>query len=115
MTLGHAAFFGVGAYAVARRTSEIGIRMALGAERGRVTAMILRGSLLQAALGLAIGVPIALECVRFVESQLYEIKGIDTAVLSTSVLTLIFAASMAGWIPARRAVSIDPARALRTE
>lgn len=107
--------YGVTAYAVARRTSEIGIRMALGAERGRVTAMILRGSLLQATLGLAIGVPIAWECVRFVESQLYEIKRIDTAVLLTSVLTLVFAASMAGLIPARRAASIDPATALRTE
>ena len=107
--------YGVSAYAVARRTSEIGIRMALGAERGKVTVMILRGSLSQATLGLAIGVPIAWECVRFVESQLYEIKGIDTGVLSISVLTLIFAASMAGWIPARRAASIDPARALRSE
>ena len=107
--------YGVSAYAVARRTSEIGIRMALGAERSRVTAMILRSSLLQAALGLAIGIPIAWECVRFVESQLYEIKRIDGTVLSLSVLSLIFAASMAGWIPARRAASIDPAKALRTE
>jgi macrolide transport system ATP-binding/permease protein len=107
--------YGVSAYTVARRTPEIGIRMALGAERGKVTAMILREALIQATLGLALGIPIAWLCVRFVESQLYEIKGIDAVVLSTSVLTLVIAASMAGLIPARRAASIDPARALRTE
>jgi macrolide transport system ATP-binding/permease protein len=107
--------YGVSAYTVARRTSEIGIRMALGAERARVTAVILRATLVQAAIGLAIGVPIAWLCVRFVESQLYEIKGIDVAVLATSVITLAAAAAMAGLIPARRAASIDPAKALRTE
>jgi predicted permease len=107
--------YGVSAYTVARRTSEIGIRMALGAERGKVTAMILHGALSQAVLGLAIGVPIAWLCVRFVESQLYEVKGINATVLVASVLTLVVAASMAGLIPARRAASVDPARALRTE
>lgn len=107
--------YGVSAYTVARRTSEIGIRMALGAERGKVTAMILRSALSQAALGLAIGVPIAWLCVRFVESQLYEIKGINAAVLLIAMLTLVLASSLAGLIPARRAASVDPARALRTE
>jgi ABC-type antimicrobial peptide transport system permease subunit len=107
--------YGVSAYTVARRTAEIGIRMALGAERGKVTTLVLRGAMIEAALGLVIGVPIAWLCVRFVESQLYEIKGIDMAVLLASVLTLIFSASMAGLIPARRAASIDPAKALRTE
>lgn len=107
--------YGVSAYTVARRTPEIGIRMALGAERRKVTAMILRGALIQAILGLAIGVPIAWLCARFVESQLYEIKGIDAAVLLTSIMTLVIAASMAGLIPARRAASVDPAKALRTE
>ncbi len=107
--------YGVSAYAVARRTAEIGIRMALGAERAKVTAMIMRGALIQAILGLMIGVPIAWLCVRFVKSQLYEVKGIDAAVLVTSVLTLVIAASLAGFIPARRAASIDPAKALRTE
>jgi macrolide transport system ATP-binding/permease protein len=107
--------YGVSSYAVARRTSEIGIRMALGAERAKVTAMIMRGAALQAALGLAIGLPIALLCVRFVETQLYEIKRVDTAVLLASILTLALAASMAAFIPARRAATIDPAKALRTE
>jgi predicted permease len=107
--------YGVTAYAVARRTSEIGIRMALGANRTGVIAMVMRGALLQAVLGLAIGIPGALLSMRFVESQLYEVKGMDNGVLVTSVLTLAVAACIAGLIPARRAASTDPAQALRTE
>lgn len=107
--------YGVNAYTVARRTSEIGIRMALGAERARVVAMMMRSVGLQLALGLAIGLPIAVGCVRFVQSQLYEIKKVDAAVLGAAILTLAVAASVAGLIPARRAASIDPAKALRTD
>jgi ABC-type antimicrobial peptide transport system permease subunit len=107
--------YGVSAYAVARRTAEIGIRMALGAERSKVTALILRGAVMQAILGLVIGLPIALICVRFVQAQLYEVTGVNAAVLSISILTLALAACFAGLIPARRAASIDPAKALRTE
>ena len=107
--------YGVSAYAVARRTSEIGIRMALGAERSKVTAMILRGALIQAALGLAIGVPIAWLCIRFVKPQLYEVKQIDVALLFTSILTLTVATFLAGLIPARRAAKVDPMVALRYE
>jgi macrolide transport system ATP-binding/permease protein len=107
--------YGVTAYGVARRTAEIGIRMALGAERGRVTGMVIRGALLQAVAGLVIGVPAALLCVRYIESQLYEIKSVDPGVLAGAVLTLVAASLLAGLIPARRAASIDPAQALRTE
>ena len=107
--------YGVTAYSVARRTSEIGIRMALGAERGGVIAMVMRGALIQTGLGLAIGIPTALVCVRFVKAQLYEIKGVDAGVLAVSIITLAVAASLAGLIPARRAASTDPAKALRTE
>jgi predicted permease len=107
--------YGVNAYTVARRTSEIGIRMALGAERSKVTAMIMRGAAIQAALGLAIGLPISWLCVRFVKAQLYEVRGIDSAVLLASILTLALAALMAAFLPARRAASIDPAKALRNE
>ena len=107
--------YGVSAYSVARRTSEIGISMALGAERGKVTAMVMRGAVMQAGLGLLIGIPIALLCVRFVQAQLYEIQKIDPIVMSTAIVTLAVAASFAGFIPARRAASIDPARALRNE
>ena len=101
--------YGVTAYTVARRASEIGIRMALGAERGAVTAMVMRDAVMQTTLGLAIGIPTALLCVRFVEAQLYEVKGTDAAVLLTSMLTLAMAASVAGLIPARRAASISGA------
>ncbi|HMD22104.1 MAG TPA: ABC transporter permease [Alloacidobacterium sp.] len=107
--------YGVTAYTVARRTSEIGIRMALGAERGGVIVMIMRAAVIQTALGLAIGVPVALVCVRFVKSQLYEITSVDARVLAGAVLTLALAACLAGLIPARRAASTDPAQALRTE
>jgi macrolide transport system ATP-binding/permease protein len=107
--------YGVTAYAVARRTSEIGIRMALGANRTGVIAMVMRGALIQAALGLAIGIPAALLSMRLIESQLYDVKGMDNGVLLTSVLTLAVAACLAGLVPARRAASTDPARALRTE
>jgi macrolide transport system ATP-binding/permease protein len=107
--------YGVTAYTVARRTSEIGIRMALGAKRVRVIAMVMRGAMLQAVLGLAIGISVALLCVHFVESQLYDMKGMDVGVLAASISTLILAASAAGLIAARRAASIDPAHALRAE
>ena len=107
--------YGVSAYSVARRTSEIGIRMALGAERGRIAMMIVRGALTQAGIGLAIGIPIALLSVRFVKSQLYEVAGVDSALLAAAVVILALSASIAGWIPARRAASIEPAQALRNE
>ncbi|HEX7159555.1 MAG TPA: ABC transporter permease [Edaphobacter sp.] len=107
--------YGVTAYTVVRRTSEIGIRMALGADRAGVIAMILRGAMIQAAIGLAIGVPVALLCVRFVKSQLYEISRVDVGVLAGAVVMLAAAACVAGLIPARRAASIDPVEALRTE
>jgi len=107
--------YGVTAYNVARRTSEIGIRMALGAERVSVTAMVMRAALVQAGIGLAIGVPAAVLCVHFFESQLYEIKGAHASVLSGSILVLLISASLAGLIPARRAAKVDPMVALRYE
>ena len=107
--------YGVTAFAVARRTSEIGIRMALGANRAGVIAMVMRGAMLQIAIGLAIGIPTALACVRFVEAQLFEVKNVGAGVLAIAILTLSAAACIAGIIPAQRAASIDPARALRTE
>jgi len=107
--------YGVTAYTVARQTSEIGIRMALGAERLRVIGMVMRGAIIQTVLGLAIGIPAAYFCVRYVEAQLYDIKGVDPIVLIIAIVTLVLAAFFAGLIPARRAASIDPARALRTD
>ncbi len=107
--------YGVTAYTVARRTSEIGIRMALGAERVEVIAMVMRGAIIQIMLGLAIGIPLTLVGVRFIKAQLYGIAGIDIQVLMGAILTLMVAASVAGLIPAQRAASTDPAQALRIE
>jgi macrolide transport system ATP-binding/permease protein len=107
--------YGVTAYTVARRTSEIGIRMALGAERRGVIAMVMRGAMIQTALGLGIGIPIALLCVHFVKTQLYEITNADSRVMMGAIVALCAAACIAGIIPARRAASTDPVRALRTE
>lgn len=107
--------YGVTAYAVGRRTSEIGIRMALGARRSSVVVMVMRGAILQAILGLAVGIPVALYCVQFVKSQLYDITSADPAVLAAAIAALAIAAAIAGFIPARRAARIDPMQALRIE
>jgi macrolide transport system ATP-binding/permease protein len=107
--------YGVTAYSVVRRTPEIGIRMALGAERRGVITMVMRGAIIQAAVGLAIGIPVAMLCVRFVKSQLYEITSTDFTVMAGAIVTMALAAFVAGIIPARRAASIDPVRALRAE
>jgi len=107
--------YGVTAYGVARRTSEIGIRMALGAERSGVVAMVLRSALLQTLVGLAIGIPVAFYGVTLVKSQLYELTTVSSGALVMAVGILLAAACAAGLIPARRAASVDPARALRAE
>lgn len=107
--------YGVTAYTVARRTSEIGIRMALGARRRGVVAMVMRGAMSQTVVGLAIGIPAAFACARFVRSQLFEIKGINIAVVLLAVLTLALASLLAGMIPARAAAATEPAQTLRAE
>lgn len=107
--------YGVTAYTVARRTSEIGIRMALGAARSQVIGMVMGSALGQMLIGLAIGLPVALLCVRFVKTQLYEVTGVDVSVMMTAILALAMASSLAGLIPARRAASTDPAQTLRSE
>jgi len=107
--------YGVTAYTVARRTPEIGIRMAVGAERANIIAMVMRGAFVQIVVGLIVGIPIAFVCVRFVKAQLYEITSASPIIVFGAILTLTLAAIVAGVIPARRAASIEPAEALRTE
>ena len=107
--------YGVTAYTAERRTPEIGIRMALGAERTEVVGLVMRGAMVQIAVGLAIGIPVALLSVRFVRSQLYEITSANFNVMTGAIFILALAAFVAGTIPAMRAASIDPVRALRTD
>jgi ABC-type antimicrobial peptide transport system permease subunit len=115
LLLASVGLYGVTSYTVARRTSEIGIRMALGAERLSVVGLILRSAMLQAGIGLALGIPVALFCVRYVKTQLYGIENANLAVMAGAIATLAVAAALAGLIPAQRAASTDPAQALRTE
>ena len=115
LVLAAVGLYGVTAYAVERRTSEIGVRMALGANRGNVIRLVLRGAFLQILIGLAIGIPISIGCSRLIANQLYQVKGWDPLVLSVSILALGICAFMASIIPAQRAASINPVKALRAE
>jgi predicted permease len=107
--------YGSVAYSVARRTGEIGIRMALGAESRRIVWMVLREVVTLAAVGLGIGLAAAYSLTRFVASYLFGMKPHDPLALSVSVLVLAAAAILAGYAPARRASRIDPMAALRHE
>jgi predicted permease len=107
--------YGVMSYFVARRTSEIGVRMALGATRSSVLALVLRGALWQILIGLGLGIPAALLAGHLMANQLYGVGGYDPVALVGATLVLGLCASAAGFIPARRAASIEPMQALRTE
>jgi macrolide transport system ATP-binding/permease protein len=107
--------YGTMSYNVARQVGEIGIRMALGAQRGAVVWMVLRRVLLLAAVGLAISVPASLGAFRLVRSLLFETQPNDPATLALAGVVLISAAILAGYAPARRASRIDPLAALRQE
>ena len=107
--------YGTMSYSVARQVGEIGIRMALGAQRGAVVWMVLRRVLILAAVGLAISVPAALFASRLVKSFLFETQPNDPGTLALAGAVLLSAAILAGYAPARRASRIDPLTALRNE
>jgi ABC-type antimicrobial peptide transport system permease subunit len=107
--------YGVMAYAVSRRTREIGLRMALGADRGAVLRMVLRGAAGMAAIGICLGVGLALALGRYVESQLYGVRGGDLLTLGGAAGVLLAVVVFSGWLPARRASRVDPMLALRYE
>jgi macrolide transport system ATP-binding/permease protein len=107
--------YGLMAYSVARRTNEIGIRIALGAERRRVIWMVLREVVAMAAVGLGIGLPTALGATRLVKSFLFQMKPNDPLALTLAASTLLVAAVLAGYVPAWRASKVDPWTALRDE
>jgi len=107
--------YGVAAYTVARRTSEIGLRLAIGAGTKQILFMVLRSAMAPVVLGLAIGIPVVLAAGHAIASQLYGLNSYDPLILGAAVAVLAISAALAAVIPARRATSIDPIRALRTE
>lgn len=107
--------YGVMAYNVEQRTSEIGVRMALGAERSNVIQMVLRGAFLQIGMGLLIGIPLAILAGRFMAEQLYGVSPADPLMLSIAAIALCAAAFLASWIPAGRAADVEPMTALRAD
>lgn len=115
LLLASVGLYGVTAYNIARRTGEIGIRMALGANRGNVVGMVLRGAFLPVCIGLCIGIPLAILCGRYLVHQLYGVGRFDPLVLGGAIVVLAVCALVAGILPARRAASIEPMEALRIE
>jgi predicted permease len=107
--------YGLLSYSVARRASEFGIRLALGARSHMLLWMILRECILLLVLGLALGVPVALSSTRILKSLLYELSPLDPTAISIAIVAVTVMTIAAAWLPARRATKIDPMRALRAE
>jgi ABC-type antimicrobial peptide transport system permease subunit len=107
--------FGVISYSVSRRTRELGIRVALGAEPGSVLGMILRQALVLTLIGIAVGVPCALATARLITHLLFNVTPYDPVTLVLVSLVLLAVGALAGYIPAQRAMRVDPVVALRHE
>jgi ABC-type antimicrobial peptide transport system permease subunit len=107
--------YGVTAYSVAQRTNEIGIRMVLGADRGKVLKLVLRAAFQRVAIGLLLGLPLAAGAGRLISAQLYGVSSWDPAALGISAGALAVCSFFAAIIPANRAASIHPMNALRVE
>jgi len=115
LVLASVGLYGVTAYAVERRTGEIGIRMALGADRTNVLKLVLRGAFVQIAIGLAIGIPATILAGHAMTAKLFGVKPYAPDVLLVTIVVLTLAALVATVVPARKAANLQPIRALRTE
>ena len=115
LVLAAVGLYGVTAYAVARRTNEIGIRMAMGADRAKVVQLVLRGAWNRVLVGLLLGIPLAIGAGRLIAANLYGVASWDPLALGAAAGALAVCALFAALIPASRAASISPVDALRTE
>jgi ABC-type antimicrobial peptide transport system permease subunit len=115
LVLAAVGLYGVTSYGVEQRRSEIGVRMALGADRGSVVAMVLREAFWQVGIGLGIGIPAAIGAGYLMASQLFGVTPWNPLLLGGATVLLGLAALCAAVIPARRAATIDPMQALRSE
>jgi ABC-type antimicrobial peptide transport system permease subunit len=113
LVLASVGLYGVLAYMVEQRTSEIGVRMALGADRAKVVGLVLRGAFLQIGVGLAIGIPAAIGAGKLMTTELFDVKPWDPVMLALAALMLSLAALLASVVPARRAAGVEPMVALR--
>jgi len=115
LVLASIGLYGITAYNVGRRTGEIGVRMALGASRGQVVRLVLRGAFLLIAFGLILGIPLSLATSRVLSSQLYGLNAYDAVPIAIAVAVLGLFGLIATLVPAQRASFISPAEALRSE
>ena len=115
LLLGVVGLYGVIAYSASQRTREIGIRLALGAQRNAITAMFVRQGLVLAACGVACGVLLAFGATRMLQSLLFHVSSTDPLTYGAACLALCGAAVMASYLPSRRTASVNPAEALRSE
>jgi putative ABC transport system permease protein len=113
LTLAAVGLYGVMAYTVEQRTNEIGLRMALGADRGNVIRMVLRGAFWQVGIGLGVGIPLAVLAGKLMKDQLFGVQPWDPAMLAAATVLLALAALVATVVPARRAAGVEPMVALR--
>jgi predicted permease len=115
VTIASIGLFGLLSYSVARRTNEIGIRMALGAQRAAVVSLVMRESIAMVAAGVAIGLAVVAAAGRLIASLLYGLSPTDPATIAAAITVLLAVSAFAGYLPARRAASVDPMTALRCD
>jgi ABC-type antimicrobial peptide transport system permease subunit len=115
LILGLVGVYGVISYSVAQRSRELGMRMALGAESGRVLLMVVRQGVTLAGLGIGVGLALAFGATRLMSAILFGVEPVDPATFGSVALGLLVVAVLASYLPARRAAKVDPVTALRTE